>query len=69
MNGQPLTDKTLNKKSGKKRYGVVGITKKENAQLGLILKYIWEDKDALPDEYLVDSDALAKLTARYASAV
>ncbi len=52
-----------------KRYGVVGITKKENAQLGLILKYLWEDKDALPDEYLVDSDALAKLTARYANAV
>ena len=64
--GQPLTDKTLNKKSGTKRYGVVGITKKENAQLGLILKYIYEDKDALPAEYLLDSDALSKLIGRYA---
>ena len=52
-----------------KRYGVVGITKKENAQLGLILKYLWEDKDALPDEYLLDTDALSKLTGRYTNAV
>ena len=51
-----------------KKYGVVGITKAENAQLGLILKYIYEDKDALPAEYLLDSEAtaLAKLTGRYA---
>lgn len=52
-----------------KKYGVVGITKAENAQLGLILKYIYEDKDALPSEYLLDADALSKLTGRYTNAV
>ncbi len=54
-----------------KKYGVIGITKAENAQLGLILKYIHEDKDALPNEYLLDPDAtaLSKLTGRYSNAV
>ena len=72
MNGQPLTDKTLNKKSGKKRYGVVGITKKENAQLGLLLKYIFTNDEvynSLPQDVLQFPDDLNKLAARYANAV
>ena len=67
--GQPLTDKTLNKKSGKKRYGVVGITKKENAQLGLLLKYIYQNDEvfnSLPEDVLQFPDDLNKLAARYA---
>ena len=52
-----------------KRYGVVGITKKENAQLGLLLKYIYENDnvyDSLPEDVLQFPDDLNKLAARYA---
>ena len=48
-----------------KRVGVMSITKAENAQLGLILKYIHDDKDALPDDVLRYPDALSKLMGRY----
>ena len=48
-----------------KKIGVVGVTKAENAQLGLILKYIHDDKDALPDDVLRYPDALSKLMGRY----
>jgi len=52
-----------------KKYGVVGITKKENAQLGLLLKYIYENDnvyDSLPEDVLQFPDDLNKLAARYA---
>jgi hypothetical protein len=48
-----------------KRLGVMSITKAENAQLGLILKYIHEDKDALPEDVLRYPEALSKLMSRY----
>ena len=52
-----------------KRYGVVGITKKENAQLGLLLKYIYQNDEvfnSLPKDVLQFPDDLNKLAARYA---
>ena len=55
-----------------KRYGVVGITKKENAQLGLLLKYIYQNDEvfnSLPQDVLQFPDDLNKLAARYANAV
>ncbi len=55
-----------------KRYGVVGITKKENAQLGLLLKYIYQNDEvfnSLPEDVLQFPDDLNKLAARYANAV
>ena len=50
-----------------KRLGVVGVTKLENAQLGLILKYIHDDKDALPEEVVQFPEALSKLMNRYST--
>ena len=52
-------------KTNRKKIGVVGVTKAENAQLGLILKYIHEDKDALPEEVVQFPEALSKLMSRY----
>tara|TARA_B100000287_G_scaffold245137_1_gene230515 strand:- start:1096 stop:1269 length:174 start_codon:yes stop_codon:yes gene_type:complete len=55
-----------------KKYGVVGITKKENAQLGLLLKYIYQNDEvfnSLPQDVLQFPDDLNKLAARYANAV
>ena len=48
-----------------KRLGVMSITKAENAQLGLILKYIHDDKDSLPEEVVQFPEALSKLMSRY----
>ena len=50
-----------------KRLGVMSITKAENAQLGLILKYIHDDKDALPEEVVQFPEALSKLMNRYSA--
>ena len=51
-----------------KRLGVVGVTKAENAQLGLILKYIYEDRaNALPEEVVQFPEALQKLASRYST--
>ena len=51
-----------------KKIGVVGITKAENAQLGLILKYIYEDRaNALPEEVVRYPEALQKLCSRYST--
>ena len=53
-----------------KRIGVVGITKAENAQLGLLLKYIFTNDDvynSLPTDVLVNQDAFHALCARYSS--
>ena len=52
------------------RIGVVGITKAENAQLGLLLRYIFTNDDvynSLPEEVLRYPDALTALCARYSS--
>ena len=52
-----------------KKYGVVGITKKENAQLGLLLKYIYTNDtvyNSLPKDVLQFPDDLNKLAGRYA---
>ena len=51
-----------------KRIGVVGVTKAENAQLGLLLKYIFTNDDvynALPKDVLAYPDAFNALCARY----
>ena len=51
-----------------KRIGVVGITKAENAQLGLLLKHIFtndEVYDSLPNDVLVYPDAFRQLCGRY----
>ena len=54
-----------------KRIGVVGITKAENAQLGLLLKYIFTNDDVykvLSDaEVFPYPDAFKALCARYSA--
>ena len=54
----------------KKYVGVVGVSKAENAQLGLLLKYIFTNDDvynALPKDVLRYPDAFTKLCGRYSS--
>tara|TARA_Y100000401_G_scaffold116384_1_gene121991 strand:- start:501 stop:671 length:171 start_codon:yes stop_codon:yes gene_type:complete len=54
----------------KKYVGVVGVSKAENAQLGLLLKYIFTNDDvynALPKDVLAYPDAFTKLCGRYSS--
>ena len=54
----------------RKRIGVVGITKAENAQLGLLLKYIFTNDEVynnLPPEVLAYPEAFTALCARYSS--
>ena len=49
-----------------KRLGVVGVTKLENAQLGLILQYLYKNENVvLPESVLQFPDALDKLVSRY----
>ena len=53
-----------------KRIGVVGITKAENAQLGLLLKYIFTNDEVynnLPPEVMAHPDAFTALCARYSA--
>ena len=53
-----------------KKIGVVGVTKAENAQLGLLLKYIFTNDDvynALPKDVLAYPDAFTQLCARYSA--
>ena len=55
-----------------KRYGVVGITKAENAQLGLLLKHIFTNDEvynSLPEDVLQYPDAFTQLCGRYSNAV
>ena len=55
-----------------KRYGVVGITKAENAQLGLLLQYIFTNDelyDSLPKDVLQFPEAFTQLCGRYSNAV
>ena len=51
----------------KKKVGVVGISKAENEQLGLLVKWIALelDWDTIPNEVLVNPEALTKLIGRY----
>jgi len=51
----------------KKKVGVVGISKDENVQLGLILRWVALelDWDTIPNEVLVNPEALTKLFGRY----
>ena len=74
----PAEANALYKKAGKvlgtpkksKRIGVVGITKAENAQLGLLLKYIFTNDDvfnSLPKEVMAYPDAFNQLCARYSA--
>ena len=58
--------KTPNLKKAKK-IGVVGISKAENVQLGLILRWVALelDWDTIPNEVLVNPEALTKLIGRY----
>tara|TARA_R100001463_G_scaffold90214_1_gene144923 strand:- start:330 stop:584 length:255 start_codon:yes stop_codon:yes gene_type:complete len=50
-----------------KKIGVVGISKAENEQLGLLIKWIALelDWDTIPNEVLVNPEALTKLIGRY----
>ena len=62
--GTPKVAKTSVRK---KKVGVVGISKAENVQLGLILKWVALDLhwDTIPNEVLVNPEALTKLIGRY----
>jgi len=50
-----------------KYVGVVGVSKQENAQLGLLLKYLYTNNklNELPGEVLRFPEALDKLCGRY----
>ena len=71
----PAKANALYKKSGKvlskpkkaKKVGVVGISKDENVQLGLILRWVALelDWDTIPNEVLVNPEALTKLIGRF----
>ena len=62
--GNPKVAKTPVKK---KKIGVVGISKAENVQLGLILRWVALelDWDTIPNNVLVNPEALTKLIGRY----
>ena len=59
--------KVLSKSKKAKKIGVVGISKAENVQLGLILRWVALelDWDTIPNEVLVNPEALTKLIGRY----
>ena len=76
----PAEANDLYKKAGKvlgtpkksKRLGVVGITKAENAQLGLLLQYIFTNDElynSLPKDVLQFPEAFTQLCGRYSNAV
>ena len=50
-----------------KKVGVVGISKAENVQLGLLLRWVALDLDwdTIPIDVLVNPEALTKLIGRY----
>ena len=51
----------------KKKVGVVGISKAENDQLGLLLRWVALDLDwdTIPNEVLTNPEALTKLFGRF----
>ena len=59
--------KVLSKPKKAKKIGVVGISKDENVQLGLLVRWIALelDWDTIPNEVLVNPEALTKLIGRY----
>ena len=71
----PEAANSLYKKAGKvlgtpkkaKKIGVVGISKAENVQLGLLIRWIAMDLDwdVIPNDVLVNPEALTKLIGRY----
>ena len=58
---------TVDTKKKAKKVGVVGISKDENVQLGLLLRWVALelDWDTIPNEVLVNPEALTKLIGRY----
>ena len=55
-------------KTNSRRVGVMSVTKAENAQLGLLLKYIFTNDEvynSLPADVLRYPEALNKLASRY----
>ena len=62
-----LVNNSSNPKKGR-RLGVMSVTKLENAQLGLLLKYIFTNDEvynSLPADVLRYPEALNKLAGRY----
>ena len=59
--------KVLSKPKKAKKIGVVGVSKDENVQLGLILRWVALelDWDTIPNEVLVNPEALTKLIGRF----
>jgi hypothetical protein len=57
----------LSKPKKAKKIGVVGISKAENQQLGLLLRWVALelDWDTIPNNVLVNPEALTKLIGRY----
>ena len=50
-----------------KKVGVVGVSKAENVQLGLLLRWVALDLDwdTIPNDVLTNPEALTKLIGRY----
>ena len=71
--GTPIDHVNLNKLAKPptvkkaKKIGVVGVSKAENVQVGLILRWVALelDWDTIPNEVLVNPEALTKLIGRY----
>ena len=65
--GSTVTVNTKAPAKKAKKIGVVGVSKAENVQLGLILRWVALelDWDTIPNEVLVDPEALTKLIGRY----
>ena len=64
-----LVNNSSNPKKGR-RLGVMSVTKLENAQLGLLLKYIFTNDEvynSLPEDVLRYQDAFHKLCSRYST--
>ena len=65
--GSTVTVNTKAPAKKAKKIGVVGISKAENQQLGLILRWVALelDWDTIPNDVLVNPEALTKLIGRY----
>ena len=65
--GSTVTVNTKAPAKKAKKIGVVGISKAENVQLGLILRWVALelDWDTIPNDVLVNPEALTKLIGRY----
>ena len=65
--GTNLKKRTMTTAKKAKKIGVVGISKAENQQLGLLIKWIALelDWDTIPNDVLVNPEALTKLIGRY----